>query len=395
MAAGLLGHRLFRKPDSVHSRTTCRAPLCRGGLDYLPRNARNTAIYALTPRGAELARALGRALAGVKVFVHKRMELVEAGEELFGSLPSALAANWDRFQGHLVVETSESAVRALAPTIDQGDFEPAVVAIDPQDLAAVVLLGGPAGEGHRLAQAAARTVGGYAVHARAPVHEGLPGLESLAAAQGLRIQNASALSLVQQALVEDETVVIYDPQEHLWPVLKYWAPLFRLAARAPGQAQSDDPLIWVSHEKGPTYAGWLVMRPSCLAVGLHCQRRAPAAEITWMIASAFEDAGLSSSSIMCLAAPDSQRDIPGLAAAAKRIGAPLRFFGEAELRRQGRGGGQGIWGLVRRESLCEAAALMAAEHGELIVPRRDLEGVSLAVALAVAEPAAVAEAGAA
>ena len=98
----------------------------------------------------------------------------------------------------------------------------------------------------------------------------------------------------------------------------------------------------------------------------------------------FKAEALSLNSIMCLATIDKKADEQGLKEAAAQFGVPLYFY-EAESLNEVKvpnpsGAPQKY---VGAKSVCEAAAILGAGQGELIVQKKKLGNVTVAVALAV------------
>ena len=83
-----------------------------------------TAVYALTPQGARLARDLSREF-GADLHVSKK--LAAPGEQGFDSLPGLVARIFHAYAGHVFVAACGIVVRAVAPLLKGKSVDPAVV----------------------------------------------------------------------------------------------------------------------------------------------------------------------------------------------------------------------------------------------------------------------------
>ncbi|MES4907374.1 MULTISPECIES: cobalamin biosynthesis protein [unclassified Streptomyces] len=97
--------------------------------------------------------------------------------------------------------------------------------------------------------------------------------------------------------------------------------------------------------------------------------------MTGLIRRTLEGAGLSVCEVVELATVEGKVDEPGLAAAAARLGVPLRGLGAAALASVAVPSPSGaVLGAVGTASVAEAAALLAAgPGGELLAPKRKSE----------------------
>lgn len=341
----------------------------------------SVAVYALTSSGAAVARRLVEALPRSCLFLPER--LAGGGDQVFQRLADALAANFRRYQAHVVVAAAGIVVRAVAPLLAHKTRDPAVVVLDQRGRFAVSLLSGHLGGANDLARMAAEILGGQAVITTATDVEGLPSLEMMAQRLGLRWEGLDALSGVSAALLEGETVEVHDPQGWLLPSLdKRWPGLFISRMDWPLGAGEGVPLVVVSHRTVSPEDGWLVFRPPCLCLGLGCNRGASADEMEKLLEGVFLTQGLSRIAVACLASVEAKRDEPGLAELSRRLGVELFFYPPETLEAVQVPNPSGlVHQHVGTKSVCEAAAILAAGGGPLITVKAKSTNATLAVAL--------------
>lgn len=373
-------------------------------------NAPILAIYALTPQGARLARALAEALGG-EVFLPRRF--AGPGENAFDSLPGLVADTFHRYGGHVFVAACGIVVRAVAPLLRGKAHDPAVAVLDQNGRYAVSLLSGHLGGANDLARRAAAASGGEAVITTATDSAGLPSLDVLARDSGLAIENLEAVKGVNAALLEGRTIQIFDPESRL-AVPADHAARFEWTA-APHLLDPDNPAVIVdwrapkadrrtsatTDSKGKAEgedmhghsvaqesarsqtAARLILRPRVVAAGVGCRKGVPGIEILAAIREACFMRGVAVKSLAALASIEAKRGEPGLHEAASALGADLVFYpagqlaavevetpSEAALKHMG------------VKSVCEAAALLAAGTKRLLLAKTKTKTVTVALALA-------------
>lgn len=318
------------------------------------------ALVAATAAGRARARHLAGALPEARL--------------LPGRPSQALPDAFSRASGIVVFAATGIAVRLLAPLLRDKRTDPGVVCVDDAGRFAVALTGGHAGGANRLAERVAGVLGAEPVITTASEAVGVPGLEALARDNGFAIDPASDLAPVAGALVAGERVALVgDRRRPLGPL----PPNLVADARARhGPAiVIDDRLI-----EPPRPA--VVYRPSSLTVGVGASRGARADEILPLIAEALTEAGLAAASVGALASVDAKAGEPGLVAAARSLGRPLRVhparaLAEIEVPNPS----DVVRAAVGTPSVAEAAALLeAGDGGELVVSKHRSAMATVAVA---------------
>lgn len=340
------------------------------------------AIYALTASGAEIARSLKKKLDGAILFLPARLADIESGELAFEKIADCVKQNFFKFEGHIFFAATGIVVRAIAPLIKSKTNDPAIVVVDPEGSFAISLLSGHLGGANALARQVAHILGGQAVITTATDNAEKPGLDILADLAGMKIENISALPRISRAILEDEPVPVYDPENWLWPELENWPHLFKQVDQITDE-HAGRHLVWVGFEAAATDENWLVLRPPCLTVGLGCNRGTSADEIDTLLEESFRSAQLSPASIRALATVDIKQDEDGLLDLAKNRGVEIIFFTPEELNKiKVPNPSQTVKDIIGASSICEAAAILAAQNGRLILEKQKSQNATMAVALA-------------
>lgn len=335
------------------------------------------AVYALTQAGAQNARRLAAGLGGeARLFLPAR--LAQAGETGFGRIAEAMAANWRDHAGHVCFAASGIVVRAIAPLIEAKAVDPAVVVCDPAGRFAVSLIAGHLGGANALALRVAALCGAQPVITTATDCAGAPALELLARDAGLTLGNPGRLKHVNAALAEGRSVPLWDPEDWLrlapLPLVPEEGRFFH-AAPTP-----DAALVRVQWQRGPSDAP-LLLHPPCLCLGLGCRKGVPQEEILACVAAFLEQCAAAPQSLLGLASAALKAQEPGLLAAARQLGLPLRCYDATELASVPvPNPSPRVAQTVGAPSVAEAAALLLSGNTALLAEKERLGRVTLALA---------------
>lgn len=341
------------------------------------------AVYALTRRGAELARTIARGRADRAVlFLPRRLKDDFGTEaEYFDSSAQALADNFHRFTAHIVIGATGLVVRHLAPLIKSKKEDPAVVVLPQDGRFAVSLLSGHLGGANHLAEQVAQLTGGQAVVSTATDVEGFPALEMLAREHRLEIEDFARLPAVSRRLVEGEKVPVYDPDGYLRPHLASWADHFEFLEQVPelGSGPHIQVDFRLGGEKNPEA---LVLRPPALALGLGCHVGIDLSELEDFIRLCLEQAGLSIKSVGLLSTVEIRAEEPAFLEMSRSLNRPLIIHSREELSRvETPNPSAKVLERIGVPSVCEAAAMLAAQTDRLEIKKQKNSRATLAAAL--------------
>jgi cobalt-precorrin 5A hydrolase len=270
-------------------------------------------------------------------------------------------------------------VRTLADLLRHKSVDPAVVVMDETGRHAISLLSGHLGGANDLTRRIAALTGADPVITTATDLKGVPAIDMIAVERNLTIENHDAIRVVSAALLRQETIALHDPLGCLRDALPEGtiSPIDGAAGRP-----AAGPTVWVDDIRIDLPPEVLILRPASLFVGLGCNRGTPAREIRELVAAVLARHDLAPRSLAGLASVDLKADEAGLRQVADDWGLPLEFYPRDQLAR--------VTGIpnpsatvqkhIGIPSVCEAAALLAAGRGRLIVPKHTTRNVTVAVA---------------
>ncbi|MGE4291247.1 MAG: cobalt-precorrin 5A hydrolase [Desulfovibrio sp.] len=349
-------------------------------MSQSPVSATPTAVYAFTPRGATLGRRIATDLGGELYLPRRLRDSLPPGLPAipFDSLSELMSELFHTCPRHVFIAAAGVAVRAAAPHLRGKVEDPAVVVLDQEGRFCISLLSGHLGGANALARDIAARVGAQAVVTTATDAAGLPALDEIGPRLGLRISRFQAAKAVSAMLLAGERPQLFDPlgvlsQAHLDRNL--FSPVLN-----PASWNSDLPGVWVHWTLAPERG--LGLHPPCLIAGVGCRRGTDGEEILELIRKTFAANGLALEALAGLASIAAKADEPGLLWAAEQLGTPLTFFTPDQL------AGVRVPSpspLVRKhmgvDSVCEAAALLAARSNDLLVLKTRTARATLAVAV--------------
>ncbi|MEW6658084.1 MAG: cobalt-precorrin 5A hydrolase [Thermodesulfobacteriota bacterium] len=291
-----------------------------------------TRIVALTPQGAALARRLCKNLAGAQCWLPRGQAGEDPGVRAFHQLAPVFQEAFQAGENLVCIMAAGIVVRSIAPYLRGKDTDPAVVVVDEAGQFAVSLLSGHLGGANDLARRVAEILGGTPVITTATDIQGLPALDSLAAARGLSIENLAAVRQVHMALLSGNKVRLVDPDGFLADLIKENPGLFSRGNDLDAALAGAGPSVYVGFRERAWPPGWLVLRPQNLVAGMGCHKGTPAPEILSFIKETFRQEGLSLASLKALATIEAKKEEPGLRQAAADLGVEFIWFTAEELK---------------------------------------------------------------
>ena len=329
------------------------------------------AIIVLGARGAETAGRIRAGLADGEV--HAPTCAACVADIRFAKATAHIAALFRAGQPIIGVCAAGILIRAVSPHLADKAAEPPVLAVAVDGSCVVPLLGGHRGA-NRLAAHVAAALG--ATCAVTTAGELALGIALDDPPPGWRLAPGGDVKGVTARLLEGEPVRIeVEAGGDGWLA---GARLVRATDAALG--------LILTHRVTPPRPETLVYHPPVLALGVGCEKGAPAAELSALARAALAEAGLAPDAVACVASLELKAGEPAIHALATELGRPARFIDSATAAAQtGRlmSPSARVAAAVGVPGVAEAAALAAAgPAGRLLVPKRKSARCTVAIALA-------------
>ncbi|WP_457553756.1 cobalt-precorrin 5A hydrolase [Desulfobacula sp.] len=333
-----------------------------------------TAVWVLTRGGLKLSQKLKQAENEYVFFISDRFDDGTC-DVSFKSLRECVGENFNRYPSHLFIMATGIVIRVIADHIKHKTIDPAVVSMDDTGRYVISLLSGHLGGANQLAHKIADLTGADAVLSTATDVNQVPSIDMIAKKKGLRIENPEMIKKINMAFLEKEKIGLYDPFSFFSDFLEGRTIFFSSNTKECGYHVIVDDGIHYDDE-------CLRLRPLTLCVGIGCNRGTPECEIMDLLKEMFLQNKLSLLSIRCIATIDIKKDENGILEASKSLNVPVVFFENQELDavKDVKNISQIVKKYTGAKSVCEAAAILAAANGELIVEKQKTKNVTLAVA---------------
>jgi len=344
------------------------------------------AFWTITPEGARLAETLRKKTNQATLFVPKVQKNDFPDAINFESFRVTLSDVFHKFDGHVFFMATGIVVRMISFLIRHKTIDPAVVVMDERGNHCISLLSGHIGGANELAQTFASLSGANPVITTATDINQVLAIDLLASENGMYIENPDCIKKINMAFLQRKSVWVYDPycffdnllkqqliikvdsiQEGLLKVYKNGDPM-------PGVIVDDQ----INDVTGPV----LILRPPTLAVGLGCNRHTEASEIINLFKNTLQREQLAITSVFLMASIDLKSNEPGIIESAEKLKIPLRFFDSESLNtvKSIQNPSEIVRQHIGVNSVCEAASILAANRGKLIVPKQKSKNTTIAIA---------------
>ncbi len=351
----------------------------------------STAVWAITPNGAKLAEKIVSKVSDTYVFLSEKLQVFDSDRLIsFNDLAEALSHRFHLYRKHIFIMATGIVVRLLVPHIRHKTRDPAVVVLDESGQWVISLLSGHMGGANRFAREIAEIIGAQPVITTATDLNNVPAIDVLAMEGDLMIENPEAIKTVNMAFLTRSGVVCHDPGRLIEDRIP---DSLLLNDKEPFDSNPESDLYdrFHFHDVAGVYVddkvvalpdNVLILRPKSLAAGIGCNRNTSMEEIKTLLFKTFQAHHLSLSSLDCLATIDVKSDESGLLALAAHLELPLEFFDRDKLNRveEIETPSSIVEKHVGVKSVCEAAAILAAGKGTLIVPKHSTKNVTVAIA---------------
>lgn len=299
-------------------------------------------------------------------------------------LAAHLENHWYHYQAWIFALACGAVVRLISPLLTHKRQDPAVCVLSEDGQWMVSLLGSHGAGGDHLCQVLAAAIGATPILTGASHAQGYFAVDTWGRALGWQ-RGAGDWNAIARQQAQGKSLPVYQTCGSSW-----WRT--GLGADQPVEFVTTPPLqnaVWISEKVlPPRVTGVVAWHPRVLWLGIGCERGTSAALIQQAIDQTLAQAGLSPLAIAGLASIDRKADEVGLCEVAEAHDWPSRWFPAQELARVAVPTPSAIVAAeMGTPSVAEAAAVLASNGGNLIVPKQIYRqgGEPGAVTIAIAQ----------
>ncbi|WP_407309317.1 cobalt-precorrin 5A hydrolase [Desulfosporosinus sp. SB140] len=352
----------------------------------------NIALLALTDRGMATALRIGEGLPNSAVralYIHEKALLSDNSQNqglwqgrTFRRLSDLVPFLWQEYSVLIFVMATGIVVRQIAPLIDRKDRDPAVLVLDEEGKFVIPLLSGHLGGANAWARQVAQQIKAQAVITTATDGRGLVAPDEYARRFGWKVEPVDHLPAVNRLLLEQGFLKVFTDYplepEHAWVTDSHYHFL-------PAQENDKANVILSAFPSNHIKEDCLYLIPPVLSVGVGCRRGISSSVILERIFWAFGQIGASLKGLSGIYSIDLKSNEMGLVEAAEHLGVPFRTFSADELQEVNQQEKLRRSNFVKEtigvDGVCEAASLLGAHRGRLVLPKIKGQGVTVAISM--------------
>lgn len=287
-----------------------------------------------------------------------------------GRLKETLLDAWHKYDRLVCIMATGIVVRVLAEKFKDKYSDPAIIICDEQGKFAISLLSGHLGGGNELAIQVAEITGGQPVITTSSDVQGLVPLDIWARELDLIITDREKFTKITGKLVNNGMVTLYCDY-HI-------ADLPAEISILDNPERAD---LVISYRTDLHISG-LQLYPKKLIAGIGCKRNTPRKEIEDGLKEACAVNNISLLSIKSLASIDLKEDEQGLLDFARQYGYHIDFFNSNQLNSVDNVSvSAAVLKATGAKGVAEPAAILAADGGRLLVKKRKMKNVTVAIAV--------------
>lgn len=341
-----------------------------------------TNVVGLTSNGLEIAGKIADKLTTAQLWAPERWVGHFPQAKPFGKVSEVVSDSFSVGNDLVCVMAAGIVVRTIAPYIRSKDRDPAVVVVDEKGRYAISLLSGHLGGANSLSKRVAKILGGEAVITTATDVNALPAFDVFASQKRLVIENLDRVRTIHMALLNGEKVNVVDEWDILGEEIEQDGGAHLMSLDMESALLSQKPAVYIGHAERNWPEHWLILRPRTLIAGVGCNRGTRSEEIIGLIKSTFHQENIALSSLKTIASIDAKANEPGLLEAARILGVNTVWFSREKLAPiDVPHPSPTVKKHMGVQSVCEAAALLAARTDRLLIPKKKSRNVTLAVAV--------------
>lgn len=300
----------------------------------------------------------------------------------FERLADILPDLWKKSVLLIFVMATGIVVRQIAPLIQSKDRDPAVLVLDEKGQFVISLLSGHLGGANAWAKALADQLLAQLVITTATDVQGLIAPDEYARRLGWTVKPVSGLKHVNRCLLDTGCLKVWSEvslsPEH--PLRKDEHYIFV------SEDEKEDAQIWVTpfqESSSNTNLARITLVPKTLSIGVGSRRGISKEKVLEAIQESLSKIGASEQSVFGMYSIDIKQQEMGMIEASREMGVPFQTFSATEIQsiveQQGLSQSEFVKEKIGVDGVCEAASLLGTRHGEMILPKQKLSGVTVAI----------------
>ncbi|MCL2137280.1 MAG: cobalamin biosynthesis protein [Coriobacteriia bacterium] len=264
------------------------------------------------------------------------------------------------------------AVRAIAPYVKNKSLDPAVIVLDEAGEFVIPIISGHLGGANRYARSIGRLLDATPVITTATDVQGVFSFDAFASEFGYVVLNPPMVKHVASAMLKGETVGLCSD--------------FAIDGKLPDLVSVSDTgktgvVISLDQQKAP-FAQSLKLYPKCYHLGIGSRKGIGHEAVEQAFDEVIDKLGIPRQAVSCIASIDLKQNEAAIKALAQKLHLPFKTYQAAQLDAVAGRFEQSefVYATTGTRNVCEAAAYLSSDYGEIIQTKTARAGVTLAVA---------------
>ena len=292
-----------------------------------------------------------------------------------------IGAGWGR-TAWIFIGAAGIAVRYIAPFVKDKFTDSPVLVLDEKGEYVIPILSGHVGGAAALADEVAELLGAAAVHTTATDVQGKFAVDVFAKKNHLLLTDRSLAKEISAAVLEGERIALYIEETDCTVQGSVPDPVVLCAAR--GEAERYRLRIVIAGRfagDDGKKEGTLLLRPRNIIAGIGCRKGIGAELLENGLRDVLQANGLKPEQVRMLASIDLKKEEPALLALSGKYQIPFVTYSADELRRIPlvSAGSDFVKRVTGVDNVCERAAVLSCENGELIQKKCVREAMTAAL----------------
>jgi cobalt-precorrin 5A hydrolase len=330
-------------------------------------------MIAFTDRGASLCSLLTQALNELGFEAIGFSKYKKDGIRLFeGSLKTFTAQAFIESDGIIFIGATGIAVRAIAPFITTKDKDPAVIVIDEFGEHIIPILSGHIGGANELAIKIAQIIKGKAIITTATDLNKTFAVDVWASRNDLFIENIQAIKYVSAEVLKGEKIG--------------FACETQVVGNLPDFFTKDQAKVGIeitSAESKNVFSKTLILRPKVYFLGIGCRKNTNEEDLEDFVLETLKEYGIAYQWVKAVATIDIKANEEAINKLCTKYAYNLKTYTSHELSEvEGEfTASEFVKSIVGVDNVCERAAVLGSNHGNLILKKQSKNGMTIAIAM--------------
>lgn len=330
------------------------------------------AILSFTKNGSYLNKELQTFLKKDKIEVQGFTIKKFAGElkELTPSLKEWLKNNFENFSAFIFIGAVGIAVRSIAPLIKSKDIDPAVIVLDEKGQFVIPILSGHIGGANELGFKIAKVLKAIPVITTATDINNKFAVDNFALKNNLYIDNIKDIKIISGRILENKKIGLFSD--------------VKIKGKLPENLtlQKEEIGICISPKNIKPFDFTMNLVPKNLTLGIGCRKNKSLMDIEALVFSVIKENNININAIKGIYSIDLKKDEPGIIEFSKKYNLPFKVFSCKELKNIEGNFTKSAFvnSITGVDNVCERAAVLGSDNGEIYVKKTSANGVTVAIA---------------